>query len=442
MCNAELIESLASAYDAAPKIDAHTHLSWRQPAATAVEDIVFYHMLGAEWNAAGIQPHVPEHRRSHSHSPTDWTTLLQAAGNVAPRIRNSALARALLAIGRDLFAITRQHLDANFLQELNAAVASRADLAAWAEHLFDRLHLVAVMSSNCGGSADLQVFPQRVHQRIQPTYERDFFLPAKHARAIVAHIKTHHGIDITDLDSATAWFWHDMTSLYQVGARIQVKWFPPTELMATLDKDRAAAAIRSALAGQEPSPEEAAALATYMFAQRLAFARAHGQTVQICSMAVHITQDTYTLPLTSEVFLRNLVAWIDRTPDVNFDILNCDPVTEPFFLSLARTRPNVYLCGVWWHAMSDAWIEEMFYRRFLTVPLCKLSGFFSDAYCAEWIYGKHVLMRSGIVRALARAVHAGVFTPDECPAVLRQLLYETPARLAGLPSTREQPVSG
>jgi len=254
-------------------------------------------------------------------------------------------------------------------------------------------------------------------------------LPHTHAQDIIARIKTKYGCRLHDLDSAMQWFNQDMAASYAAGARVQVKWPSHGALPETLDKERAAAAVRKALAGQEPAPEEAAALSAYVFAQRIEFARTHGQSFQICSMSTYITRDTYTLPLTSEAFLRSLALWIDRTPDVTFDILNCDPVTEPFFITMARTRPNVCLCGVWWHAMSDAWIEEIFYRRLLTVPLTKLTGFFSDAYCAEWVYGKHVLMKAGMVRALARAVRNGVFSIDDCPAVLQQILHDTPARL-------------
>lgn len=431
MTDHELFERVAAAYDAAPKMDVHTHLSWRTPAAKDAKEIVFYHMMAAEWHAAGMAGRVPDHRSEAWETSQDWPALFAAAGAVAPLASNSAMARALLAIGRDVYGITLPRLDAQFFAALDTAVHARGDAAAWTEQLFDRMNLKRVLTSRFGGQKDFEEFPCRPHPRMALAYERDFSLPPKYAQHIIARIEAKYGYRLKDLDGAIEWFHRDMATAHAAGARVQVKWPSHGELPLTVDKDRAAAAVRKAVAGEEPTREESTALAAFMFAQRLEFARAHGQTFQICSMSTYITRETYTLPLTSETFLRSLAAWIDRTPDVAFDILNCDPVTEAFFMTMARTRPNVYLCGVWWHAMSDAWIEEMFYRRFLTVPLCKLTGFFSDAYCAEWVYGKHVLMKAGIVRALARAVRAGVFTSEDCPAVLRQILHDTPARLSG-----------
>lgn len=431
MTDEELCKVLAVAYDAAPKMDVHTHLWWRTPAAKDAKNVVFYHMMAAEWHAAGMAGRVPDHRSEAWGEPHDWPALFAAAGAVAPQAGNTALARALLAIGRDLYGVTHRQLDAQFFAALDAAMCTRGDAAAWTEQIFDRMNLKRVLTSHCGGRTDLEEFPQRPHPRMALAYERDFALPPKYAQHIIARIEARYGYRLKDLDGAIEWFNRDMAAAYAAGARVQVKWPAQGELPLTLDKDRAAAAVRKALAGEDPDREESRALAAFMFAQRLDFARTHGQTFQICSMSTYVTRETYTLPLTSEAFLRSLAAWIDRTPDVAFDILNCDPVTEAFFMTLARTRPNVYLCGVWWHAMSDAWIEEMFYRRLLTVPLCKLTGFFSDAYCAEWVYGKHVLMKAGIVRALARAVRAGVFSVEDCPAVLQQILHDTPARLCG-----------
>jgi len=431
MTDHELHDTLNAAYDAAPKMDVHTHLRWRTPAATDAKNIVFYHMMDAEWHAAGMQGRAPDHRSEAWDDQHDWPALFAAAGAVAPRAGNTAMARALLAIGRDLYGVTHPRLDARFFSALDAAVRARGDAAAWTEQLFDRMRLQRVLTSSFGGRSDRDEFAGRVHQRMALAYERDFALPPKYAQHIIARIEARYGYRLQDLDGAIEWFNQDMAAAHAAGVRVQVKWPSHGELPETVDKDRAAAAVRKAVAGEEPAREESNALAACMFAQRLDFARTHGQSFQICSMSTYVTRDTYTLPLTGEAFLRSLASWVDRTPEVVFDILNCDPVTEAFFMTMARTRPNVCLCGVWWHAMSDAWIEDMVYRRLLTVPLWKLTGFFSDAYCAEWVYGKHVLMRAGIVRALARAVRNGVFNVDECPAVLQQILHDTPARLAG-----------
>lgn len=431
MTHLELINHLGALYDATPKIDFHTHISWQHPAACGIEELVFYHMLAAEWYGVGL-PHAPTLRRYRPDTTTDWSALLRSAAELAPCLRNTALARALLAIGRDVYHVSSAQLDAQFFLAVQEAMALRGDLSAWVEQLFDRMHLTGILTSTYGSHFHEEEFARRAHQRVRLTYERDFLLPTKRTSEAIAHMEAEHGVRITDLDSATEWYRRDMERALRVGARVQVKWFAEAELMESARPDLAAAAVRKTLAGEVCSGEETRALATYMFAQRLAFARQHGQSVQVCSMAIALTDRSYTLPITSESFLRALVAWIDRTPEVTFDILNCDPAAEPFFITLARTRPNVCLSGIWWHAMSDAWIEELFYRRLLTVPLVKLGGFFSDAYCAEWIYGKHVLMRAGIVRALARAIEAGVFSAEDCPAVLQQLLHDTPARLAGL----------
>jgi len=63
------------------------------------------------------------------------------------------------------------------------------------------------------------------------------------------------------------------------------------------------------------------------------------------------------------------------------------------------------------------------------LPVNKQIGFFSDAYCVEWIYGKMVVVRQCLAEVLAAKIQRGQFTLEEAVAVARSILYETPQSL-------------
>ena len=47
------------------------------------------------------------------------------------------------------------------------------------------------------------------------------------------------------------------------------------------------------------------------------------------------------------------------------------------------------------------------------VPLNKQSGFFSDAYCMEWSYGKAYLVKKQLAEVLAAKIEQGQYTYEE-----------------------------
>ena len=59
-------------------------------------------------------------------------------------------------------------------------------------------------------------------------------------------------------------------------------------------------------------------------------------------------------------------------------------------------------------------------------------GFFSDAYCVEWLYTKSKLVRMELAKALADRIARGQYTLDGAVETAMKLLHETPRRLLGL----------
>ena len=66
------------------------------------------------------------------------------------------------------------------------------------------------------------------------------------------------------------------------------------------------------------------------------------------------------------------------------------------------------------------------------VPLNKQVGFFSDAYCVEWTYGKTALVRKQLARLLADRVSQGQYTGKRALKVARSILFDTPLTLSGM----------
>jgi len=106
------------------------------------------------------------------------------------------------------------------------------------------------------------------------------------------------------------------------------------------------------------------------------------------------------------------------------------------FCTLARELPNLSLVAYWWHSFFPSAIRQMMEERLDILPINKQVGFFSDAYCAEWVYGKLVMARKVMAQVLAQKVEQGQYGFDDAVSIARSMLFETPQAFGMVP--REQ----
>lgn len=108
------------------------------------------------------------------------------------------------------------------------------------------------------------------------------------------------------------------------------------------------------------------------------------------------------------------------------------PAREPVAVYLGTELPNFSLAGYWWHNFFPDIIRQVIAERLDMLPVNKQVGFFSDAYCVEWAYGKVLLVRKQLARVLADKIEQGQYTRDDALAIAKAILFETPQSLLGM----------
>ncbi len=101
-----------------------------------------------------------------------------------------------------------------------------------------------------------------------------------------------------------------------------------------------------------------------------------------------------------------LAEMIARHPELRFQCFVSSRHANQSLCTLARELPNFSLAGYWWHNFFPDIIRQVIAERLDMLPVNKQVGFFSDAYCVEWAYGKAVLVRKQLARVLADKIRA------------------------------------
>ena len=71
-------------------------------------------------------------------------------------------------------------------------------------------------------------------------------------------------------------------------------------------------------------------------------------------------------------------------------------------------------------------------ERLDMLPANKQVGFFSDAYCMEWTYGKAMIVRRQLARVLAEKIDLGQYSFSEALAIAEAILYQSPQQILGM----------
>ena len=113
----------------------------------------------------------------------------------------------------------------------------------------------------------------------------------------------------------------------------------------------------------------------------------------------------------SQRTIGQLAEMIARHPGLRFQCFLASRHANQSLCTLARELPNFSLAGYWWHNFFPDAIRQVMDERLDMLPVNKQVGFFSDAYCVEWVYGKVLLVRKQLARVLAEKIEQKQYTP-------------------------------
>jgi rRNA maturation RNase YbeY len=129
--------------------------------------------------------------------------------------------------------------------------------------------------------------------------------------------------------------------------------------------------------------------------------------------------------------VRQLGEMASRHPGLRFQCFLASQAANQSLCTLGRELPNVSLAGYWWHSFFPAIIRQVMAERLDMLPVNKQVGLFSDAYCAEWVYGKAALVRRCLAQVLADRVSQGQYSRRDALGIARAILFDTAQSLLG-----------
>ena len=437
-----LTQDLEQALAELPVFDIHTHLVGGKLGARGLHDILLYHMVISDLYAAGC----PTGARLTEYS--GWPTQAEAHARIEEalpfvrHIQNTSTYWMVRLILADLYD-WKEPITADNWRRLDAMIRERADDRAWHHSIFDRLNIhrtVAEYARRGTGEDD---------ERLQYALEWAFFTRSQWGefdtgvyeleRTWGRHPESPTPIGgksrpptdrtIRTLDDVSAALDHFMNAIpYHQLVAYTAHLSTDIDYRLISDDEMQAALSRRDQAG----PEERNIYASFINEAFLSALEARPENI-VFQFSVGAEPLPYeTGSRIYQKTIHQLGDMIARHPGLHFQCSLSSRHANQSLCTLARELPNFSLAGYWWHNFFPDIIRQVLNERLDMVPTNKQVGFFSDAYCVEWVYGKASMVRKQMAYVLGRKIEQGQYTRDDALAIAHAILYESPQTLLGM----------
>ncbi len=405
--DSELVSRLWRSLDALPIYDIHTHIRAEQPFANSLADIIGYHYYTELANSAQY--------RAEFAGETDPAEVVRQVVERLPLLANTVQYDWLTVIGEEFLGIERQHWLSRSWSELYERAQAAIGGGDYRERVLRRSNVHRIYMTNAcdealtGYDTDLLV----------PCLRTDSFVFEMDSPAERDRLQRASGVSLgsaADFVSALEIVFRRFAGLGMAYAAIST-W--PGVQTRPVSLEEAQAIFERVLAGETLDPASRmqwAAFALNTIADNCQKVR------KPFHLMVGVRRGAYPIGVAGGRDLLDSVNSLsgydylfNQYPEVRFPVSVLAESMGLELTSSAWIRHNVFPSGHWWYLNNPVDIARELRRRLDVVPGPKLIGYYSDAYCVEFILPKFRMFRYELAVALAERMERSRTHPNMEP---------------------------
>jgi len=425
---ATFAEELADALATTPVYDPHAHVRPDRPAADTIADIVLYHHVWIELVSSGMPATaVTKAGLPHELADPDMEPVerVRAALPYLDNLRATTSGWLLRTLLRDIYGVPDGRLTAANLEQVAAVVAQRVQERAWADRLLGEICGVERVLTVDGSGVP---YGARIGRGVESgaiSLVSGKLSPQQALAALCEHLDSE-----PTTGAALGAAIHEMgRKLARSGSRFVGMWLYPFWRFGDPRESEVTQVLERARAGRSLSHEQHSAY-TSLAVRRLLEGLEEGGlcTIQLIAGA-EVLPPHRSIPHHGSELVGSIGRLAGAFERVHF---NCSTATDlgiHDLAILAKHIPNVSVAGYWWHTLYPPLIRKSVELRLDAVPTNKVVGFFSDAYCAEWVYPKLKLVKRIVGEVLTERVVQGLLEAEVALSVVRAWFSDNGRRI-------------
>lgn len=437
MKNQELFEKICDI----KFLDAHSHVDSRHVSARGLHDVLLYHMVISDLYCGGC----PDGARL-SEMPDDDEAYyrLERAIPYVKNIRNTSCYWGVRTILKDLYGITEEVDESNW-KKIDAAIRERAGDPAWEREILSRAGIQKVMTEYArrGKNAD---------DILEYSQEWSFFTRAQWGRQDAALLELEHAWNCPEASSPIpvkasdddVKFAKKIKNVDDVKAALKHYCDKTPEDLCTTNASHLSTDIHfgrkvtdeemnKAIANRaNAGPEERDIYANYIQNAYMDMLDERGSKI-----ILQFSLGAEPLPFETGSILHQetgfeIAKMMSEHPNRMFLFHVANEALDQQFCTICRELPNAGLVGYWWHNFFPPMIRKVMSDRMDMLAANKTIGFFSDAYCVDWLYAKSRIVRTQFADVLGQRIEMGQYTEQVALDYVKTICYDSPINILGM----------
>lgn len=425
-------------------IDCHTHIEPQQPKSRDISDILFYHWVVTELETIGLDKNLLHPDLSTEERVTNALPYLR-------QITNTATYWCVISAIRDLYDVDVWELTEDNWRAINDKVVAGGQNDDWLRH---------VLSDKAKVKSSFLTF--ECNEPV-PAFDPDFFEATLRIDQYINDISDpknltklseQTNIEINSCKALEDAFGALMDVFAAYNSRTLTGAFVPEVKVAEPTPNEAEAALRKVLSlppdaaagGKDEtfshsvrplgnpalSDDENRALTAFAMHAVCRNAADRQQPFQMMFGIARPLPGGKSASAGIAEQLMELCELFAKYPKVNFMMTLANVVQTHGLAVFAKVYPNVHIAGHWWYTLVPSHMSAQLAERLEILPAPKIGGYFSDAYNAEWSYGKGKLLRTQIAKVLTQKVEEGYFPEEVAADVARRIIHDNSAHVYGM----------
>lgn len=431
------MQTLLEKINQIPAIDIHTHLNAAHLGARGLHDILLYHMVISDLYSAGC----PDGSRlSENPDEKEATSRIEAALPYLPSIQNTSCFWLCRNIFAELYDWHEPITSANW-RKLDELIKSKSCDSAWPRQVLGKAGILKAgteLALRADGKFDDILFyalEWAFFARTQwgvfdaPLFELEYAwnqnkvtsplsVSLKERPTVQQYIKT-----VEDVKAAMSHYCRlipkkqVLSTAQHISTDIHYQMVPDSQMQTALNKRCSA------------GENERDIYASYLLEAFLCELEKEPKPImfQFSFGAEPLPYETSSR--LSQNSIGELAQIIARHPLIKFQCFLSSRHANQSLCTLCRELPNLSTAGYWWHNFFPSIITQIIDERLDMLSINKQVGFFSDAYCVEWLWAKSKLVRLLLNNALQNRIDRKQYTVEQALEIAQSLLQITPETL-------------
>jgi glucuronate isomerase len=423
--DSDLLLRLVEQINSLPIYDIHTHIGAQKPFATSLADIIGYHYYTELANSAQYRPDFADE--------SDPKEVVRQVVERLPLLANTVQFDWLAVIGQEFLGIERRWWQSRSWRELYDRAEEAIDAPGYRDEVLRRSNIRRIyMTNQC--DEPLEGLDRTL---LVPCLRTDSFVFEMDKPEERQRLERASGLSLQSLSDFGAALERVFRRFVDLGmAYAAISTWPGVQTRPVTE-DEARPIWERMLAGETLDYGSRMVWAAYALNRIADNCRAVRKPFHLM---VGVRRGAYPRGVTGGRDLLDSVNSLSGYDylfneywDVRFPV---SVLAETMGVELAASawiRHNVFPSGHWWYLNNPVDIARELRRRLDVIPASKLIGYYSDAYCVEFILPKFRMYKYELARALAERVERSRTHPNMEPMTEEQALEMAQALLVDNP---------